>query len=257
MHPLAPAVDGSATPAPLPALRACLLSGGESRRMGRDKALLPHPEGGSWLERTLRLLTRLELPITLLSRHPRHLQLARALAQGGAVGLNPARLETISEPPPWDGPLRALHRLMELHADQRLLLCPVDMPSLTVEALRLLLSHAEAEPCRIHLAQGGERLQPLLAVLPSSEDRRQHLATALAGGERRLQHWLMQHPWRAVPLDPQALRNCNRPEQAAGLLGIPEEPGRAAGSVESDPIGPLDQDRGRCDLPRPRSGCSG
>ena len=24
--------------------------------MGRDKALLPHPEGGTWLERTLRLL---------------------------------------------------------------------------------------------------------------------------------------------------------------------------------------------------------
>ena len=37
--------------------------------MGRDKALLPHRQGGCWLERTLALLGELELPITLLSRH--------------------------------------------------------------------------------------------------------------------------------------------------------------------------------------------
>ena len=47
--------------------------------MGQDKALLPHPEGGSWLERTLGLLAALQAPITLLSRHRAHLQLAEAL----------------------------------------------------------------------------------------------------------------------------------------------------------------------------------
>ena len=40
-------------------LRCCLLSGGASQRMGTDKALLPHPEGGTWLERSLRLLLSL------------------------------------------------------------------------------------------------------------------------------------------------------------------------------------------------------
>ena len=64
----------------VPPLRACLLSGGESRRMGRDKALLPHPEGGSWLERSLRLMAQLDAPISVLSRHPGHLDLARAIA---------------------------------------------------------------------------------------------------------------------------------------------------------------------------------
>ena len=51
-----------------PTLRCCLLSGGASRRMGHDKALLPHPEGGTWLSRSLLLLAQLEAPITLLSR---------------------------------------------------------------------------------------------------------------------------------------------------------------------------------------------
>ncbi|MFS6826746.1 NTP transferase domain-containing protein [Cyanobium sp. ATX-6F1] len=81
------------------ALRTCLLSGGESCRMGRDKALLPHPEGGSWLERSLRLLAQLEAPISVLSRHPSHLELARAIAPSLAVPL-----EALEEPAPWEGP---------------------------------------------------------------------------------------------------------------------------------------------------------
>lgn len=193
--------------APPPPLRACLLSGGASRRMGRDKALMPHPEGGTWLERTLRLLAQLNVPITLFSRHAAH----RALAQELADALALPQLEAIAEPPPWEGPLLALHRLMERHPGQRLLLCPVDMPALNGTALRQLLAEAAAEPSTIHLAQGGAQLQPLLAVLPASPALMQHLAEAVSSGERRLQSWLQHHPCRAVPLDPAALHNCNRP----------------------------------------------
>ena len=190
---------------PEPVLRCCLLSGGASQRMGRDKAMLTHPEGDTWLERSLRLLAQLQTPITLLSRWPQHLTLANTL------GL--PQLETVAEPAPWEGPLLALHRLMERHPGERLLTAPVDMPDLTIGALTTLLSAASAAPQTIQIAQGGEQRQPLLAVLPADEELRRNLAQAVELGERRLQSWLAQQHWQAVPLEPQAMRNCNRPEE--------------------------------------------
>jgi molybdopterin-guanine dinucleotide biosynthesis protein A len=192
-------------PGALP-LRCCLLSGGESRRMGLDKALLPHPEGGTWLERTLLLLAQLEAPISLLSRHPAHLELAQSL--------QPIAITALVEPPPWEGPLLGLHRLMQQHPEELLLLCPVDMPELTLAALHTLLAAAagDADPTRLHLAHDGERLQPLLGLYPSSAPIRAHLAAAVERGERRLQSWLASQPYQAVPLDPLAIRNVNRPQ---------------------------------------------
>ena len=190
-----------------PPLRCCLLSGGESRRMGRDKALLLHAEGDTWLERTLLLLARLNAPITLLSRHRAHLQLAEALqvelkARGVA-------LELIAEPPPWEGPLLALHRLMESHPEQRLLLCPVDMPDLSLAALIQLTSSERSEPGCIQLAHDSERLQPLLGIYPSHRAIARSLATQTARGERRLQSWLSSQTSIAMRLDAGALRNVN------------------------------------------------
>ena len=172
--------------------------------MGRDKALLPHPQGGCWLERTLALLAAQGMPVTLLSRHREHRQLAEALAERQQLAI-----EALDEPPPWEGPLRALARLMAHHPHQRLLLCPVDLPGLTASALQDLRAAADGGP--IVLAHDGERLQPLLGVYPSSDQRRRHLDDFLAGGERRLQSWLAQQPHQAVPLAKDALRNINHP----------------------------------------------
>lgn len=180
--------------------------------MGHDKALLPHPAGGTWLERTLRLLAELGQPITLLSRHPRHLELAGELA-GELPG--PAAISAIAEPPPWEGPLLALHRLMQHHPDQRLLLCPVDMPGLDRQTIEALLAAAAVEPGLFHLAHDGRRAQPLLGLYPSQAGPRRQLAAAIDGGERSLQRWLSAQPCRMVMLDPAALRNVNRPEQIA------------------------------------------
>jgi len=178
--------------------------------MGRDKALLPHPEGGTWLERSLRLLAQLETPISLLSRHGAHLEQAEELALELAPG---SPMTALAESPPWEGPLLALHRLMQQHPNELLLLCPVDMPHLSLAALQTLLAGAATgSPTRLHLAHDGERLQPLLGLYPSSAPTRAHLATAVRRGERRLQSWLATLPCQAVPLDPQAIRNVNRPE---------------------------------------------
>ncbi|MEB3324060.1 MAG: molybdenum cofactor guanylyltransferase [Cyanobacteriota bacterium] len=196
-------------------LRCCLLSGGASRRMGRDKALLSHPEGGTWLERTLALLLALDQPVTLLSRHRAHWVLAEALqAARDASGRAGPALTVMDEPPPWEGPLRALARLVERYPGERLLLCPVDMPWLDAPTLAALLAAAanDSDPERIHLAHDGLRLQPLLAMVPATEARRQRLAVALAAGERGLQRWLAGEDWRPVELPPGPLRNINQPQ---------------------------------------------
>jgi molybdopterin-guanine dinucleotide biosynthesis protein A len=192
--------------------RSCLLSGGASRRMGRDKALLPHPAGGTWLEETLALLLELGQPVTLISRHGTHRLAAEALmAQRAAGGRSTPPLAVFSEPPPWEGPLRALARLMERYPEERLLLCPVDMPHLNGPTLEALIGAAAGDPDRdrIHLAHDGQRLQPLLGLVPVTAARRLRLKAALEAGERGMQRWLAGEAWAPVHLPAGPLRNIN------------------------------------------------
>ena len=191
-------------------LRACLLSGGASRRMGTDKALLPHPAGGTWLEFSLARLAALPLPITLLSHHRAHHDLARPLRDGQGQPIT-----VLEEPPPREGPLLALDRLMAHHPGEGLLLCPVDMPWLEVAALEALVG--AAAPAAIHLAHDGRRLQPLLGVYPAHPGLRERLHAFTAAGGRRLQDWLAGEVVVPVALPPAGLRNANTPDDATGL----------------------------------------
>jgi molybdopterin-guanine dinucleotide biosynthesis protein A len=190
--------------------------------MGRDKALLPHPEGGTWLERQLRLLASLGAPLTLLSRWPAHLEKASALeAPLAALGVE---LEQLQEPgddaraEAPQGPLVALGRLMEAHPNERLLLCPIDMPALTPACLRALLEAADTAPDAIWITtthQPPSLPQPLLGLYPSNTRHRQSLREALARGERGLQRWLAGEVVRSVALPTAALANVNTPQELA------------------------------------------
>ncbi|EAQ76552.1 MULTISPECIES: molybdenum cofactor guanylyltransferase [unclassified Synechococcus] len=193
----------------LASLRTCLLSGGDSRRMGTDKAMLSHPNGGTWLEQALQLLAGLGAPLTLVSRHRAHGRLARQLNE--RLGLE---IEVLLEPPPREGPLLALTRLMALYPGQRLLLAPVDMPRLELESLRALVAAAEAgfDPDTIHLAHDGRRLQPLLGLYPATPSNRAAAEAFTGRGGRSLLRWLEQNRCvSAVELDPAQLLNANTP----------------------------------------------
>jgi molybdopterin-guanine dinucleotide biosynthesis protein A len=189
--------------------------------MGRDKAELPHPEGGCWLERSLRLLAGLGAPLTLLSRWPQHLERAAALVEGLAAGGVP--LELRQEPAPQEGPLLALHRLMELHPDQRLLLCPVDMPQLTEGCLEALLRASAGAPERIWIASA-LRPQPLLGLYPGDPGRRQRLHRAVTAGERALQRWLAGEAVGTVPMPHPLLANVNTPAELEAFTGLGASP---------------------------------
>jgi len=200
--------------------------------MGRDKALLPHPGGDTWLERSLALLAELGAPVTLLSRHRAHGALARAWADrsldrvGACSSDEPGApaLEVLQEPAPWQGPLLALARLMERYPDEGLLLCPVDMPWLDIATLTDLRAAATADPARIHTAHDGSRLQPLLGLYPADGQHRRSLASFTAAGGRSLQRWLAAVGHTPVPLPAGPLRNANRPEDLADLGGPAKPP---------------------------------
>jgi molybdopterin-guanine dinucleotide biosynthesis protein A len=204
--------------------------------MGSDKALLPHPAGGCWLDHSLRQLAALGAPLTLLSGHASHLSRASQLAASLAVPL-----ELLHEPSPPQGPLIALGRLMRHHPNQLLLLCPVDMPALDLATLRQLLQAASSadssqssqtdlsqadssqssqtdlsqadssQPSLIHVAHDGSQAQPLLGLYPADSRHRRSLEASLAGGERSLQRWLAVVGSQSVPRPAGPLLNANRP----------------------------------------------
>ena len=111
-------------------LRACILCGGQSRRMGSDKAQLVHPSGGVWLTALVDQLLSLSLPVMVLSGHPAHQQLV-----AGRLSVS-----FVQETWPGQGPLQALARVLAACPGQPLFVLPVDMPCLNAAVLQRLLT---------------------------------------------------------------------------------------------------------------------
>ena len=183
------------------ALQAVVLSGGASRRMGRDKALLPHATGGTWLEHITGLLNSLDLPVLVLTIHPSHEQLLLT-----HQGISVQRDAT-----PGAGPLHAIAPVFPADQQQALLIAPVDMPELQADGLQQLISSWQQQPTAAAVAYDGKRLQPLLGIYPGGSKQRHSMLETLAAGHNSWMAWLDQIPYRAVSLPPGQLRNCNHP----------------------------------------------
>lgn len=181
---------------------AAILCGGRSRRMGRDKALLPHPQGGSLLQHTCALTLATGLETVCLSRphqgHRRHLATATALRQ----------VTVLEEHPPWEGPLLALAKLMTSYPHRTVLLLACDLPNLTPSLLNALA--APLSPQRARLTTDGRQQQPLLASYGA--DLAATLHQAVAAGVRSFRQWLpgLHVEWLRVPSP--TLVNLNRPQ---------------------------------------------
>ena len=187
----------------------CLLSGGESRRMGRDKALLPHPDGGVWLTALVEQLQPLSLPLQLLTRHQAHADLF----------CNDPSVEVLMQPPPWRGPLHALGWVLPADSNQALLVLPVDMPRITTAVLGQLIKAWHQQPQTAAVAHDGRQLQPLFSVIPSGSPFQSTLLKHLQAGRLRWLDWLNQVPFQEVALPAQTLLNVNCPEDLAALRG--------------------------------------
>lgn len=131
-------------------LTAMLLAGGQSRRMGRDKATLDF-EGEPLWQRQLRVLRELQPDRLVLS--------ARSEPQW-----KPAELDLILDEPPSRGPLSGLVAGFAALETSHLLALAVDMPRMTGRALQELCASIEPGVGAVPVIDG--RAEPLAAVYP-------------------------------------------------------------------------------------------
>lgn len=130
---------------------AFVLAGGASSRLGRDKARLRLPGGGTLLEHTLALCSEACEAVALVAPRERYADLGWA----GPV---------VEDLYPGKGPLAGIHAALHQTRAELNLVVAVDMPSLSGGLLRFLLAQAAANTAAVTVPLAGGRQHPLCAV---------------------------------------------------------------------------------------------
>ena len=179
---------------------ALLLAGGESRRMGVDKAALQF-EGEPLWARQLRILRELQPEALWVS--------ARV-----PPTWHPPEVEFVLDEPPSRGPLSGIAAALRRLSTSHLLVLAIDLLRMTPEHLRQL--RALAGPGCGVIPRRGELFEPLCALYPV--EAASPAQTVLAGGDVSLQHFarvllgrnlLQIHP--LSPAEEPLYRNVNTP----------------------------------------------
>ena len=148
---------------------AVLLAGGESRRMGRDKAAVVFHDEPLW-RRQLRVLRDLGPEKVFVSARTESAWL-------------PNDTELLLDEPPSRGPLSGLTKALVQMQTSHLVVLAVDMPFVTREQLQFLWGEA-TEGCGVVPAIR-ERAEPLAAIYP--REAAPDFLAALAGADLSLQ----------------------------------------------------------------------
>jgi molybdopterin-guanine dinucleotide biosynthesis protein A len=150
-------------------ISAVLLAGGESRRMGKDKATLLF-RGKSLWQIQLELLRKLEPAEIFVSARTE-------------PAWRPPDVHFVADEPPSRGPLSGLAAaLARMHAEHMLVLA-IDMPFMTEKYLRFLCG--QIEPGRGVLPTMDNRAEPLAAIYP--QEALANVQSALSGRDFSLQ----------------------------------------------------------------------
>lgn len=148
---------------------AVLLAGGESRRMGRDKAAVVFRDEPLW-RRQLRVLRDLGLEKVFVSARTESSWL-------------PDDTELLLDEPPSRGPLSGVTKALAQMQTSHLVVLAVDMPFVTREQLQFLCSEA-TEGCGV-VPLIREQAEPLAAIYP--KESALDFAAALVGPDLSLQ----------------------------------------------------------------------
>jgi len=150
-------------------ISAVLLAGGESRRMGKDKATLLFRGKPLW-QIQLDLLRKLEPAEIFIS------------ARTDPVW-RPPKVKFVRDDPPSRGALSGLAMALARMRAKHLLALAVDTPFMTDKYLRFLCD--EIEPGRGVVPMIGDRAEPLAAIYPAEGHR--DVIAALSGVDFSLQ----------------------------------------------------------------------
>ncbi len=189
-------------------LTAIVLAGGQSSRMGEDKALIPI-QGIPMLQRVCSIAKACADTVYVVTPWPERYQ---NLLLPGCQFIQELPLSPLSH-----GPLVGFAQgLAQVQTDWVLLLA-CDLPKLKVEVLQEWIARLDgvgddAIAALAHHAKGWEPLCGFYrrCCLPE-------LLDFINQGGRSFQQWLKQHPVQVLPvLEPEMLFNCNTPEDLAG-----------------------------------------
>ena len=150
-------------------ISAVLLAGGESRRMGKDKATLLFRGERLWRIQ-LDLLRKLA-PVEIL------------ISGRNDPAWRPADVYFVADAPPSRGPLSGISAALARAATTHLLTLAIDMPFMNEQYLYSLYS--AIEPGRGVIPVMEERAEPLAAIYPV--EARADFAAALSGSDFSLQ----------------------------------------------------------------------
>jgi molybdopterin-guanine dinucleotide biosynthesis protein A len=150
-------------------ISAVVLAGGESRRMGRDKATFLFRGRPLWEIQfdLLRALQPEEIFVSARTDPP----------------WRPSGVQFVSDEPPSRGPLSGLSATLARISTDHLLALAIDMPLMTENYLRLICNLVE--PGRGVLPMIGNRAEPLVAIYPKGTGT--DFITALSGSDFSLQ----------------------------------------------------------------------
>ncbi len=179
-----------------------VLAGGHSARMGKDKAVLMHPDGRTLVRRCADLLAEAGCELVVVS-----LRREQAIP-GGAEGVDLVRDPENAT----GGPMTGMLAAMSLHPGDDWLVLACDLPRLDLATLSHLIdSVSDGENFLAYRSEFDGLPEPLCAYYASAS--REVLEAAVMEGFHCPRKILIRNDCRLLePVTPRALENANTPE---------------------------------------------